>query len=56
MDLLWKDSDINGWKRVILASCVSFNGVDTKNELKYVHTSLIGLHSVIGYATTALNS
>lgn len=56
MDLLWKDSDINGWKRVILASYVSFNGIEnTKNELKYVHMSLIGLHSVIGYTTTALN-
>lgn len=56
MDLLWKDSDINGWKRVILASYISFNGIEnTKNELKYVHMSLIGLHSVIGYTTTALN-
>ena len=53
---LWKDATENGWRRAILASYISFDGIEnTRNELKYVHMSLLGLHSVIGFTRTIAN-
>ena len=56
VNLLWKDSSMNRWKRSVLTSHVSFNGNEnTQNELNNTHTSLIGLHHSTRHAATALN-